>query len=159
MLFLLFAMGNDRFALDVRHIAEVLPLIRITEVPGAPDAMAGLVNYRGAPVPVIDLSQLALGRPAARILSTRIVMVHYPDGAGAVHLLGLIAERATRTARHEPSDFVASGITSAGTPFLGPVATDAHGLLQWIGVRTLLPVPIRDLLFNQAAQQSWPSPP
>ena len=68
--------------------------------------MAGLFNYRGAPVPVIDLSQLTLGRPAARRLSTRIVLVHYPDESGGTHLLGLIAERATQTVRHEPSDFV-----------------------------------------------------
>ena len=33
MLFLLFEMGKDRYALDVRQIAEVLPLVAVTRVP------------------------------------------------------------------------------------------------------------------------------
>jgi chemotaxis-related protein WspB len=159
MLFLLFELGSDRYALDVRQVAEVLPLVGVKEIPGVPAAMNGLVNYRGAPVPVIDLSQLMLGRPSAKRLSTRIVLVHYPDDAGQTHLLGLIAERATQTVRHEPGDFVASGVTSADTPCLGPVVTDAHGLLQWIDARALLPPSFRDLLFKQPTDVAWRLPP
>jgi chemotaxis-related protein WspB len=151
MLFLLFELGHARYALDVRQVAEVVPLLAITPIPQAPAAVAGILNFRGAPVPVIDVSQLTLGRPAARRLSTRIVLVHYPCGDdGATHLLGLIVEKATQTERHAPSDFVASGITSADAPYLGPVATDARGLLQWIDVQTLLPPAVRDVLFNQS---------
>jgi chemotaxis-related protein WspB len=148
MLFLIFELGKDRYALDARQIAEVLPLVGVKQIPRAPQAMTGLFNYRGAPVPVIDLSQLTLGRPSARRLSTRLVLVHYPDETGRTHLLGLVAERATQTARHEASDFVPSGVTNAGAPYLGPVITDARGLLQWIDVRTLLPPSFRDLLFK-----------
>jgi chemotaxis-related protein WspB len=155
MLFLIFELGKDRYALDVRQIAEVLPLLGVKQIPKAPQAMTGLFNYRGAPVPAIDLSQLTLGRASAPRLSTRIVLVHYPDETGRTHLLGLIAERATQTARHEPSDFVASGVTNAGAPYLGPVATDARGLLQWIDVRTLLPPSFRDLLFKEPIGDQW----
>jgi len=149
MLFLVFELGNDRYALDVREIATVLPLVGVKQVPKAPAAMNGLFKYRGTPVPVIDLSQLTLGRPSARRLSTRLVLVHYPDRSGKTHLLGLIAERATETARHDASEFVPSGITNAGAPYLGPVVSDARGLLQWIDVRTLLPPSFRDMLFNE----------
>lgn len=151
MLFLVFELGNDRYALDVREIATVLPLVGVKQVPKAPAAMNGLFKYRGTPVPVIDLSQLTLGRPSARRLSTRLVLVHYPDRKGKTHLLGLIAERATETARHDASEFVPSGITNAGAPYLGPVVSDARGLLQWIDVRTLLPPSFRDMLFNEPA--------
>ena len=149
MLFLLFELGTDRYALDARQIAEVLPLVAITQFPQMPPAVSGVFNYRGAPVPVIDVSQLTLGRPAERRLSTRIVLVHYPDGADGTRLLGLIAERATQTERRERADFVPSGVTSVGAPYLGPVAADARGLLQWIDVQTLLPPAVRDALFNQ----------
>ena len=155
MLFLIIELGNDRYALDVRQIAEVLPLVSFKQVPRAPQAMNGLFNYRGAPVPVIDLTQLTLGRPSARRLSTRLVLVHYPDDAGQTHLLGLVAERATQTARHEASDFVASGVTNTGAPYLGPVVTDARGLLQWIDVRTLLPPSFRDMLFKEPLDDQW----
>ena len=157
MLFLLFELGKDRYALDVRQIAEVLPVVAVKQVPKAPQAMIGLFNYRGTPVPVVDLSQLTLGRPSTRRLSTRLVLVHYPDPKGGTHLLGLIAERATQTARHEKSAFVASGITNSGAPYLGPVVTDERGLLQWIDVRTLLPPSFRDLLFKETVADQWGS--
>jgi chemotaxis-related protein WspB len=124
--------------------------VAITQIPQAPPAVAGVLNYRGAPVPVIDLSQLTLGRPAERRLSTRIVLVHYPDARGGTQLLGLIAERATHTVRREETDFVASGVTSEGASYLGAVAPDARGLLQWLDARTLLPASVRDMLFRQA---------
>src|SRR6187399_2400232 len=106
MLFLVFEVAGDRYVLDVTQVAEVLPFVTITQIPQAPAAVAGVLNYRGAPVPVIDLSQLTLGRPAERRLSTRIVLVHYPGAEGQTRLLGLIAERATQTVRREKTDFV-----------------------------------------------------
>src|SRR5439155_5987629 len=144
MLFLVFELAHDRYLLDVRQVAEVLPFVGIKQIPQAPPSVAGILNYRGAPVPVIDLSQLTLGRPAERRLSTRIVLVHYPSADGQTRLLGLIAERATQTVRREETDFVASGVTSDGASYLGPVVADARGLLQWLDVRTLLPPAVRD---------------
>ena len=79
---------------------------------------------------MIDLSQLTLGRPAARRLSTRIVARALSRRRRARRsLLGLIAEKATETVRREPADFVAVRRHAAtGAPYLGPVATDARGL-------------------------------
>ena len=54
---------------------------------------------------------------------------------------------------------MASGITNAGAPYLGPVVTDARGLLQWIDVRTLLPPSFRDLLFQEPMGDQWGLPP
>jgi chemotaxis-related protein WspB len=156
MLFLLFQLGQDRYALDTGRVAEVLPLVAITPIPQAPAGVAGLFNYHGAPVPAIDLSLLTLGRPAPSRLNTRIVLVHYPDGHGETHLLGLIAEKVTETVRRDPADFVASGVTSDRAPYLGPVATDAHGLMQWIDVEWLLPASVRDVLFTRPRNTDGP---
>jgi chemotaxis-related protein WspB len=149
MLFLLFQLGQDRYALDTSRVAEVLPLVDIARIPQAPPGVAGLFNYRGVPVPVIDLSQLTIGRPAQSRLNTRIVLVHYPDGGGGTRLLGLIAEKVTETVRRDKADFVATGVTSDRVPYLGPVATDARGLMQWIDVESLLPASVRAVLFTQ----------
>ena len=110
--------------------------------------MSLLFNCRGVPVPVIDLSQLTMGRPAQSRLNTRIVLVHYPDGRGGTRLLGLIAEKVTETVRRDKADFVASGVTNDRAPYLGPVAADARGLMQWIDVESLLPASVRDVLFT-----------
>ena len=153
MLFLYFQLGNDRYALDCSQVIEVVPLLGLKRIPQAPAAVAGAFNYRGKPVPVIDLSVLALGRPARHHMSTRIVIVIYPGADSAQHLLGLIAEKATQTLRRDPADFTESGVVNDDAPYLGPVATDANGLLQWIDVKKLLPASVRDVLFKQALEQ------
>ena len=146
MLFLVFRLGQDRYLLDVRQIAEVLPLIGIAQIPQAPPGVAGIFNYRGTFVPAIDLSQVMLGRPARRRLHTRIVLVRYTDDSGSTHLLGLIAEKVTETVQRQSTDFTASGVT---VPHLGPVAMDEHGLAQRIEIDRLLPASVRDVLFQQ----------
>lgn len=159
MLFLIFELGPDRYALPAGQIAEVLPVVRITRVPHAPAGVAGVFNYRGTPVPVIDLSDLTIGRPAAAHLSTRLIVVAYPDrqaqrhGRNDSHLLGLIAERATDMMRRDPADFVASGIDTGRAPYLGRVTTSSHGVVQRIDVETLLPDAVRDSLFAQLVDQ------
>lgn len=165
MLFLIFELGPDRYALPAAQIAEVLPVVRIKRVPHAPAGVIGVFDYHGAPVPVIDLSELTLGRPAAPRLSTRLVVVSYPDrrsqgedqdqgrGQGQSHLLGLIAERATDTMRLDPADFVASGITTGRAPYLGHVTTSSHGVVQRIDVEDLLPDAVREILFEQLVDQ------
>ena len=45
MLFLLFELGRDRYALDALQVAEVLPLLALKEMPLAPPGVAGLLNY------------------------------------------------------------------------------------------------------------------
>ena len=149
MLFLLFQLGKELYALDAAQVTEVLPLVGIKQIPQTPPGVAGVFEYRGVLAPAIDLSQLALGRPAETRLSTRLIVVRYPGDNGETHPLGLIAEKATETMRREPADFVESGVNSDGAAYLGPVATDARGLVQWIDVRKLLPESVRDVLFRQ----------
>jgi chemotaxis-related protein WspB len=148
MLLLLFQLGQDRYAVDTRHVAEVLPLVQILPMPRLPAAVAGVFNYHGSPVPAIDLSQMLLERPAVRRFNTRIVIVHYPDESGESHLLGLIAERVTETVRRDPSQFSSGGVNGDAARHLGPVALDASGFTQWIEPRQLLPPALQELLFR-----------
>lgn len=153
MLFLLFQLGKDCYALDAGQVVEVLPLVDLKRLPHAPPGVAGIFNCRGMPVPVIDLNDFTLGQPARKRLSTRIILVNYTGEEGAKHLLGLIAERATETLQRKPEDFTASGITSNAAPYLGPVTVDTRGLIQWIEVSRLLPTSVRDLLFRESVEK------
>jgi chemotaxis-related protein WspB len=152
VLFLVFQMGGDRYAIDAGEIAQVLPLVEIKRIPRAPGQVAGVFDFRGSPVPLVDLGQVALDRPSERRLSTRIILVDYLAPSGEKRLLGLIAERVTETARFERADFVPAGVTSHGASYLGPVATDAHGLIQWILVDRILPDEVRAALFQEMQQ-------
>ena len=158
MLLLAFSIGRHRYALEARRVIEVVPLVDIRPVPQAPRGVAGIFDFRGVPVPIIDLSMLIAERPSRQSLSTRLVIIGYPDATGEPRPLALIAERATRTLEREPSQFVDSGIAHEGSSYLGPIASDDEGLLQWIDVGRLLPAAVRDALFQPHETTQWSSP-
>jgi chemotaxis-related protein WspB len=149
MLFLLFELGGDRYAFDAATIAEVQALTDVKAIPGAPAWVAGVTERHGEPVPVIDLAQLALGRPSQPWRSTRLVFVHYRAAHEAPRLLGLVVERATQTRRIERERFADSGIATPHARWLGPVASDELGLIQWIDVQQMLSDDVKALLFQQ----------
>jgi chemotaxis-related protein WspB len=153
MLFLLFELDRDRYALDVASIVEVRALSATKAVPGAPAWVAGVVELRGAPVPVIDVAQLALGRPSYTLRSTRLVFVRYGGNASS-HVLGLIVEHATQTRRIERERFADSGIALPDARWLGPVASDELGLIQWIDVHNMLDDEVKALLFASPQTQT-----
>ena len=154
MLFLLFKLGPDRYALEASRVIEVLPLLDLRKIPGAPRGVAGIFNYRGRPVPAVDLSELTLGQPASEHLSTRIIVINHPDDAGHQQLLGVIAEHATEIIRRERNDFVETGLQLGAPPYLGPVLMDGQGAIQWVREQRLLPRNVRDLLFCENVESS-----
>jgi len=59
--YLLFCVGDETFALDIRPVREIIQYSALTVVPLMPDFVRGVINLRGAVVPVIDL-QARFGR-------------------------------------------------------------------------------------------------
>jgi chemotaxis-related protein WspB len=158
MLFLLFQVGKDRYALEASHVVEVVPLLDLKKIAHAPKGVAGLFNYRGRPVPAVDLCELARHEPAHEHLSTRIIVIHHPDSQGNNHLLGLIAEQATATVRKERSDFTDPSVRLGTAPYLGPVFLDGDGVIRWIHERRLLPDSVRDILFSETERLRHEAP-
>ncbi len=154
MLCLLFQIGNDRYALEAKYAVEVIPFLALRHIPQAPRGVAGIFNYRGRPVPAVDLCELTIGQPARERLSTRIILVNYTDSQGRDRLLGLIAEHATEMMRRDAQDFVDSGVRSNSAPYLGPVVMDDKGVIQLLRAQHLLPENMRDLLFVASPESS-----
>ena len=158
-LFVEFQIGDDGYLLDTAEVAQVLPLLGIKRVPHAPKGVAGVCNYQGAAVPVIDLSELAAGTPAKRHFSTRLILVRYPDHAGQEQLLGLIAEKVTQTVTHAAAAFIPPGVASSAAPYLVSVCAQGRRLLQRVEVSKLLSAEVSAVLFRpQAEEDSWSLP-
>ncbi|PVZ35181.1 chemotaxis protein CheW [Pseudomonas sp. CC120222-01a] len=151
-LYLQFRLNQQRFALDVREVIEVLPRRPLKPIAQAPAWVAGILAHRGVLVPVVDLSALSFAQPAAERTSTRLVLVRYRRE----QVLGLILEQATETLRCMPDEFQPYGLDNGEAPYLGPVRQDAQGLLQRIEVDDLLPDSVRELLFPHAPGQVTP---
>jgi chemotaxis-related protein WspB len=151
MLFLLFQLESECFAIKASRVLEVLPLLEVKALPLAPRGVAGCFNYHGQPVPALDLSEILLGRPAVARLSTRILLVQHEGPGRQRHLVGLIAEQATEILHRNPEDFVDSGIRIDDAPFLGPTLVDGSRCIHWLLDQHLVPERLSERLFPQPA--------
>lgn len=137
MLILIFHIGNCLYAIDSSHVMEVIPRVTYREVPYVPKYVAGLFNYRGAIVPVIDLCQLIRGTPSKPYLSTRVIMVSYPGKDDRLQCIGLMAERVIKTINKPEIEFVSSGIQANEAAYLGDMIVDEKGMIQRINLDRL----------------------
>lgn len=150
MLLLLFTLGNHRYGLEARQVIEVVPMAELKAIPRAPAYVAGVLNYRGAPVPVLDLTQMNQSYPSRVCMSTRIILVSYPTVGATARILGLMAERVTETTKKDLTEFMPTGVNTPDAPYLGPVTNDDHGMLQLMDIDRLVPAEVRALLFSPA---------
>jgi chemotaxis-related protein WspB len=151
MLLLLFTLGEHRYALEARKVIEVVPLAQLKPIPRAPLFVAGLLNYRGVPVPVLDLTQMNQASPSRACMSTRIILVDYIKDDATSRILGLMAERVTETIKRNTAEFQPTGVATPDAPYLGPISNDNQGMLQLMDINRLLPPDVHALLFTPAS--------
>jgi purine-binding chemotaxis protein CheW len=60
--YLTFMLGGESFGIGIMAVKEIIEFGHITEVPMMPDSIRGVINLRGAVVPVMDLAA-RFGRP------------------------------------------------------------------------------------------------
>lgn len=89
---LLFTLGSEVFAIAADCVREILDVPPITRVPGAPQHVDGLVNVRGAVVPLADL-RLPFEMPAGHLEQDARVIVIEETIAGEREVVGLLADR------------------------------------------------------------------
>lgn len=77
--FVIFLLCDETYALNINTVNEILKPKEVTEIPGTPEFLHGVVNIRGKIVPVIDL-RLRFAMKAKEVTKvTRIVVVHQED--------------------------------------------------------------------------------
>ncbi len=157
MLFLVFHVGEDRYAIKASCVVEVLPLVHWKRVPSATDGVVGVLNYHGTPVPLIDLTELMTEQPSRRWMSTRIILVnhgvnHEAGSGNGTRLLGLLAEQVTETLRQTEEDFRHSSIATSNAPYLGRIAVQPSGMIQRIEIENLLPADVLSRLFLEEVE-------
>lgn len=83
-----FAIGDDQYGVDIMSVREIKGWSEITHLPRQPDYMRGVLNLRGAIVPIIDL-RCRFGQGLTQASQLHIVII-VQIGA---RLVGLLADR------------------------------------------------------------------
>lgn len=89
--YLTFNLGEEVFALDIRSVREIIQHGAITQVPLMPAFVRGILNLRGAVVPVIDL-HARFGRPASQIGKKSCIIIFDASRQGERAELGLLVD-------------------------------------------------------------------
>ncbi len=152
MLMLIFYVGKDLYAIDSSQVVEIIPKVSLRKIYQAPEYVAGIFNYKGVIVPVIDLCQLIQKQPSRSFLSTRIIMVNYVEQNGVDCWLGLMAERVTETLNKSDISLVDTKPLLDEAPYLGEIIMDEKGMIQRIRLEYLLLDSQQKFLLNQESQ-------
>lgn len=94
-----FGLGQHQYALGISEVREILRVTEITPVPEMPAYVEGVINLRGAVLPVLNLRlRLGLERmPSDQ--QTRIILVEAED-----NLFGLIVDRVLEVNTYDPDE-------------------------------------------------------
>jgi purine-binding chemotaxis protein CheW len=89
--YLTFSLGDEVFAMDIRSVREIIQHAAMTAVPLMPDFVRGVINLRGAVVPVIDL-QARFGRQAASVGKKTCIVIFDASSKTEKAELGLLVD-------------------------------------------------------------------
>ncbi len=83
--YLTFMLGGEMFSLSILAIKEIIWYANLTDVPMMPACIRGVINLRGAVVPVMDLSA-RFGKPSTPVTkSTCIVIIEMAADSDGDH--------------------------------------------------------------------------
>jgi purine-binding chemotaxis protein CheW len=80
--YLTFTLGGEMFAIGILCVKEIIQYGNITAVPMMPDCIRGVINLRGAVVPVVDLARRFWRRGTEAARRTCIVIVEVEGEEG-----------------------------------------------------------------------------
>lgn len=89
--YLTFYVAGEEYAVTVLKVTEIIECVALTYVPSTPPWIRGVLNLRGAVVPVVDLAVKFGLPPTALTLRTCVVMVELQH-EGERLVLGVMAD-------------------------------------------------------------------
>ncbi len=131
--FVVFRLGKEGYALEVMRVQEVLDMQSLTEVPGGPKFLLGVINLRGHVVPVYDL-RMPFGSPRelkpAQAPSVLIVET------GDNQITGLVVDRVSDVLEFSPEEVQPPPQLGLGkaTPFVRGLIRHQDGFLLVLDV-------------------------
>jgi len=117
-----FFVDEDRYVISASEIVEIIPCVALKKLPMLPDYAAGLLNYHGEQMPIVDLCSLLLSRPCKRELGTRIIVVNKSHHNLGLMKIGFMVEKATDVIAIDADSFLPPAMRNPDAPIDGNVA-------------------------------------
>lgn len=89
--YLTFMLGGETFAIGILHVKEIIGYGGLTEVPMMPECIRGVINLRGAVVPVMDLAA-RFGRQPSPITKRSCIVIVELEANGERQDMGVVVD-------------------------------------------------------------------
>jgi purine-binding chemotaxis protein CheW len=83
-----FRLGQQLYALPIDPVAQIVEMVAITRIPQVNHAVAGVINYHGVSVPVVDLGRHLSQPTVPPGLDTHIIVITVEE-----RLVGLVVDQ------------------------------------------------------------------
>lgn len=98
-----FGVGPGEYALDIMRIKEIINPVPVTAVPKAPPFIEGVIELRGAILPIVDVRKRFDLPPSAPARATKYLIVGIDVGETRM-IVGLVVDRVSEPLRVPRSD-------------------------------------------------------
>ena len=134
--YVIFQLGGEGYALEVSRVQEVIDLGHLTQVPGGPRWLRGVINLRGHVVPVWDLRipfDLTIDPKPSR--APCVLMVE-TQVSNEIRVNGLLVDRVSDVLDFSPEDVQAAPPLGLGkaSPFVRGLIRHLEGFLLVLDV-------------------------
>lgn len=130
---LLFEIANRRFAIPVDVVRETVRAVAVTGLPPGNPLLEGVVNFRGIPVPLVNLRK-CFGLPSTAVLPSH----HYIFASSGSRQLALHVDHADRVAEAGDSYLETAGLDLVDTTSIRGIVELEDGPVQIIDIDGLL---------------------
>lgn len=96
-------LGNDAYAIGILSIKEIIEYTTMTEVPLMPACVRGVINLRGAVVPVIDL-QVRFGQTPSPVTKRTCIVIVEVLGPEGQQVMGVVVDAVNEVLDIDASD-------------------------------------------------------
>ena len=108
-----FSVGGGEYALDIMRIKEIINPVAVTPMPKAPAFIEGVIELRGAILPVVDLRKRFDLPPTAATRATKFLIASI-DVGGKRMIVGLVVDAVTEPLRVPIDDVRAAPALAQG---------------------------------------------
>lgn len=104
--FLTFLLADESYAVSILRVREIIEYDTLTRVPNMPNSIRGVINLRGAVVPVVDLG-VRFGLRDSRVTKRTCVIIAEVEVGGERLVMGLMADAVSQVIDLQPSEIEA----------------------------------------------------
>ena len=150
--YLTFRLAGEEYAIEILRVQEIKGWERATRIPHTPHYVLGVVNLRGAIVPLIDMRR-RFALEAAVLGATTVIVVVRVGAAPAERTVGLVVDAVCEVHRIAAADVQAPPEVGAGAEagFIRGVAAVDGSMLILLDLDRLVTASVLEALGARAA--------